>query len=94
MCGIKPLLLDSLSWHDLGGRALDGEHAKAAQQIKVAGPVAVIEIRSFATAEPDIIAHHLEHPNELLVAMTAVELVTIAIVTREQRGHVQTTAVI
>ena len=70
----------------------ESEDAEAAQEIEITCPVAVIEIGSLPAAEADIVAHDLEHPHELLVAVTAVDLVAIGLVTCEQRGYVRAVA--
>ena len=53
--------------------AADREHAKAAQEIEIAGAVAIEEVLALPLLEADIVADGLEDPNELLVQMPGMQ---------------------
>src|SRR5260370_40005301 len=68
--------------------AAEGKHAETAQKIKITRALPVIEIRSLTSAEPDIVSDGFEHSHHLIAQMAAVHRVSVGLVAREKRGHI------
>ena len=68
--------------------AADREHAEAAEQVQIAGALAVVEIGALAAAEADVIADGAQDPHHLLVEMAAVQPVAFGLALVMQGGDI------
>src|SRR6516164_5846794 len=64
--------------------APDSEDAVAAQQIKVAHTVPIVEILASAATKADVVAYSLQDPDHLLVEMATMDRKAAALVLLEQ----------
>src|SRR3546814_16714178 len=71
--------------------AADREDAEAAQQVEVAPPGRVVEVRALAAREVHVVAEGFQHPHQLHVEMLLVEGIFLALPfgqdAREIEGH-------
>ena len=68
--------------------AADREHAKAAQQVEIACPVAIVEILALPFLEADIVADGLKHADHLLVQVARVHGTALRLPLRKHLGNV------